>query len=462
MTRSVSAAGVALLLLLSAMSGGASGGPPPLAPIPAGTTPGALSPAPDPATTLAADPAADTATSLGTGSDNPPFALPAAAGSLHLRAPAFLLLEASGGVRLAGRGADTARPMASATKLMTALLALEREPLRRVLTAPAYAAGPAESLMDLQAGERISVADLLTGMLLPSANDAANALAIRTAGSLPAFVSAMNRRAAELGLRHTHYGSPIGLDDGLTYSSAADLARLTTVNERIPFFRRTVARHAAGVGMGLRRRTVVNRNTLLDRAPWIDGVKTGHTIGAGYVLVGSGTVDGVTLISVIMGAPDESARDEDSLALLRFGFRHVRRVELVHPGTIYARPSVRGASSPAELEAAGALAPVLIRGVPVQRRVLVPAALRGPLPAGARVGELVLRSGDRELGRVPLRLRRAIPAPGGLAATLRGPAGVGGIALGTLGLVAGTLLLVRRRRQLEGRKPRTGPTGGLA
>ncbi len=464
MTRRAPAAGVALLLLLATMPSGAPAvAPPPVAPLAVGARAVA---APhrvaDPFGTPAADPAADTAIALGTGADDAPSALPALVGAPHVQAATDVLVEASGGLRLAGRGADIARPMASTTKLMTALLVLEREPLRRVLTAPAYAAGPAESIMDLQAGERMSVADLLTGMLLPSANDAAHALAIRTAGSLPAFVSAMNRRAAELGLRHTHYGSPVGLDDGLTYSSATDLARLTAVDERIPFFRHTVDRRSAQVGIGARQRTVVNRNTLLDRAPWVDGVKTGHTIAAGDVLVGSGTVGGITLISVVMGEPDESTRDDDGLALLRFGFRQVHRVEVVHPGVVYARPRVQGRSAPAELEAAGALAPVLIRGVPVQRRVLAPAQLRGPLPAGTRVGEIVVRSGGRELGRAPLRLRRAIPAPGGLAATLRGVAPAGAFGLGAAAILVGTLLLVRRRRQSEGSGRRTGPAGGLA
>ena len=163
-----------------------------------------------------------------------------------LTASAAVLVDGRDGHVLYRRAASRRRAIASTTKLMTALIALERLPSRRRLTAPVYNAGAAESLIGLRPGERMAVADLLRALLLESANDAAVDLAENIAGSREAFVEQMNERASELGLDHTRYANPIGLDDPANYSSARDLATLARRLLRNRRFARIVMATSAG------------------------------------------------------------------------------------------------------------------------------------------------------------------------------------------------------------------------
>ncbi|MBB4661453.1 D-alanyl-D-alanine carboxypeptidase family protein [Conexibacter arvalis] len=213
--------------------------------------------------------------------------------------------------------------IASTAKLMTALIALERLPLDAVVTAPGYVGDGSESTMGLGNGERIAVADLLRGLLMASGNDAAVALAHAVAGSQPAFVALMNERARELGMHDTSYGNPIGLDHG-TRSSAADLVTVTRALRRHGFFRATVAAPRATLESGAWRRTLHNTNRLLGGSLAVDGVKTGHTEAAGYVLVGSATRGRRAVVSVVLGARSEADRDEATIRLLRYGLKRLR------------------------------------------------------------------------------------------------------------------------------------------
>jgi len=217
------------------------------------------------------------------------------------------------------------RPLliASTAKLMTALVTLERAPLDAVFAAPAYGGDPSESRLGLATGERMRVDDLLRGLLLASGNDAAVTLAVGVAGSEGAFVALMNERARELGMRDTRYGNPIGLDAG-TRSSAADLVTVTRELRRHDFFRATVATRELTLGSGAWRRTLHNTNRLLGGALRVDGVKTGHTDAAGYVLVGSATRGGRAVVSAVLGTRSEADRDEATVRLLRYGLRRLR------------------------------------------------------------------------------------------------------------------------------------------
>ena len=232
---------------------------------------------------------------------------------------------------LAEHEADTARPIASATKLMTAFIALRDLELSDQVTAPEYAAAPGESLMGLQAGEVTTVRDLLFGLLIASGNDAAAALALRVSGSIPDFVAEMNRTARRLGLSETTYADPIGLD-GANTSSARDLASLAIRLREERLFRRIVDTPEITVGEGESEHRLVNRNTLVRSEPFVDGVKTGTTLAAGYVLVASGERKGVELASAVLGAPGEAERDAATLELLDYGFSLYRERTLVARG----------------------------------------------------------------------------------------------------------------------------------
>jgi len=331
-------------------------------------------------------------------------------GPPDVQAPSAVLVEASTGDIAFARKAGDARPIASTTKLMTALLALEGMALDDVLTAPGYDGGPAESVIGLERGERMSVRDLLRALLLASANDAAVALAVGLSGSTGEFVDEMNRRARELGLKDTSYANPIGLDEEGNRSSARDLVKLTAVLRGKPFFRETVDLPRAVLRSGSRRRPIQNRNTLVRDVPVVDGVKTGRTVEAGYVLVGSATRDGVTVLSAVLGEPTEAARNADTLALLRYGLSRYRRSTVLREGQGVRTAKLRYRDERVRLVAADTVRRVLRRGERAQARVVrAPTELDGPLPAGAEVGTIEVRVRGRVVQRVPLVTAAAVP-----------------------------------------------------
>ncbi len=262
----------------------------------------------------------------------------AAEGPPQLSASSAILVEADTGDVLYRRAAEKRRAIASTTKLMTALLTVEEAKLSDRVTASDYVAAPIESKLSLRPGERLSVADLLRGVMLESANDAAVTLAEHVAGTQPAFVRAMNKRARELKLSNTHFSNPIGLDAPDNYSSAHDLARLAVTLRSHRFVRKLADRTSATLQTGYRPRTIRNRNTLLSRDRYVNGLKTGHTGTAGYVLVGTRTRRGVTLVSVVLGTPSLSARDHDALALLQWGAGRYERIHPVTRGEVVGTP----------------------------------------------------------------------------------------------------------------------------
>jgi D-alanyl-D-alanine carboxypeptidase (penicillin-binding protein 5/6) len=329
-----------------------------------------------------------------------------------LSARATELIVAGGGQELYGYAENQEIAIASATKLMTALVTLEHAPLAAVFAQNNYYPASVDSQIGLVPGDRMTVHDLLLAMLLPSADDAAEDLAYNVGrGSVARFVAMMNARAATLGLVHTHYSTPIGLDTPGNYSSAGDLVKLANyLLTHEPFFARAVALPSAALATGPMRR-VTNRNDLVGRVPWVTGVKTGHTLDAGYVLVGSGTRSGLSLVSVVLGTPSQGARDGDTLALLGYGFANFHWVTPVVAGVILARPAIQyQPGRHAQLIAAHAFTRVLPRATPVRIRVDAPRQLTGPLPRYAQIGAVVVLAGHRPIARIPLLLAHALPA----------------------------------------------------
>jgi D-alanyl-D-alanine carboxypeptidase (penicillin-binding protein 5/6) len=362
-----------------------------------------------------------------------------------LSAAAAIVVDGRNGEVMFAENADSRRAIASTTKLMTALLALERARPRDVFTAPPYDAEPVESRINLRAGERMRVADLLEGLLLESANDAAVTLADGISGSSAAFVAEMNERADELGLADTSYANPIGFDDPANYSTARDLAALSLRLMRRPRFRRIVDMPVAELESGASRRVIDNRNVLVARYPWVTGIKTGHTIQAGDVLVGSARRGGARVISVVLGTPSEAARDADTLTLLRWGLDRFRRVRAVDPRRPLARVNVEYRDERATLVARRP-GRVLIRdGERIARRVRAPGELEGPLPAGARVGSVTVLVDGRPVRRMALVTADEVPGAGTLR-ILTSVLGVPLTLLGTLAILVAALLAITRIR----------------
>jgi D-alanyl-D-alanine carboxypeptidase (penicillin-binding protein 5/6) len=278
--------------------------------------------------------------------------------------------------------------------------------------------------------------------MLPSADDAAEDLAYNVGhGSVARFVSMMNARARDLHLTHTHYSTPIGLDTPGNYSSAGDLVTLARYLLRSePFIRAIVSKRSAVLRTGEVVRHVTNLNDLVARYSWINGVKTGHTLDAGYVLVASGTRNGMSLIGVVLGTDSEAARDANALALLNYGFANFEFKTPVHAGELMARPLIKSQTGHrARLIAASTYTHVFPRTQRVQVRVRAPAQLTGPLAKNAVVGSATITAGGRVQARIPLELAVALPqiraskGPGKvvvLSATLSGLVLAAGAAIG--------------------------------
>jgi len=334
-------------------------------------------------------------------------------------AQAAIVVDAVDGTVMFAKRPDAERAIASTTKLMTALLTLEEAKPRAVFTAPAYSAMPAESRINLRAGEKMTVEDLLEGLLLESANDAAVDLAENIAGSREAFVAQMNERAAELGLDHTSYANPIGLDEQGNYSSARDLATLARTLLQNRRFARIVDSPEATLESGSHVRVVENRNDLVAAYPWVNGVKTGYTMNAGNVLVGSAARGPRRrVISVVMGEPTEAARDADTLTLLRWGLDRFSRVRVVPRGRTLARADVKYRDERTPLVARRGVVVTVRDGQHLNRRVRAPDELDGPVAKGERVGSVTVLVDGRRVRSVALVTAEKVPGAGTLRVLL--------------------------------------------
>lgn len=374
----------------------------------------------------------------------------------HLAVRGAGLIDADTGQQLYAVNGSRELQIASTTKIMTALITLEKvHRLDTVLTQPDYHNSPGDSQIDLVPGDRMSVHDLLLALMLPSADDAAVDLAYNVGhGSVSRFVAMMNRQAIALGLRHTHYSTPVGFDDPGNYSSAFDLDKLAAyVRAYSPLFRRITDLPAATLSTGPSRH-VINRNDLVGRVPWVNGVKTGHTSASGYAMVLSGTQDGMTLIGSVLGTSSEASRDANALALLRYGFAEFTLVHPVRAGAVIVRPVVGGVpGGHAVVVADGSVERVIRRADRVSLRVLLRHRLVGPLARGTDVGRVQVLVDSRWVDTVPLVLGHPLPAPPQVSAASTAAPVVGLVALiGLLvfGLRRWSAVRLTRKRRLDG------------
>jgi serine-type D-Ala-D-Ala carboxypeptidase (penicillin-binding protein 5/6) len=373
--------------------------------------------------------------------------------------PSAIVIEVSTGTVACATSPNQRRSIASTTKLMTALLTLERAKLSDVYTAADYQPSPAESQIGLERGERMSVRDLMRGLLVESANDAAVTLAEGVSGSRKAFVRAMNRRAQQLGLEDTHYANPIGLDEAGNYSTARDLVTLARVLRTNRFFRTTTDRPSVRLTTGNRPRTFDNRNTLVRSTSWVNGVKSGHTSQAGYVLVGSGLRRHVQLISAVLGTPSLAARDAATKTLLERNFGKFQQITAVRRGTVMTRVPIRyRRGAELALVAGKTVRRIVPRGQrdDVDRHVIgKPDDVAGPIVAGQGFGAIEIVQNGRVVGRVPLVAASSVPAADleqKAKSWFTSPLPL----LLVVGLIAGTVLVARQLRRTVRNGRRTG------
>jgi serine-type D-Ala-D-Ala carboxypeptidase (penicillin-binding protein 5/6) len=340
----------------------------------------------------------------------PPALAASAGGAPQPDADAWVLVDADDGERLAGSGVSRELAIASATKLMTAYLALQELPLDRRLPAANYSALAVESVLGTRAGERVSVRDLLYALMLASANDAAVTLAEGVSGSVPKFVKEMNAQAEALELTDTGYTNPIGLDAPGNRSSARDLATLADELMERKLFRRIVDTTEHVVKSDQRSIPIDTRNTLLFREPWVTGIKTGHTLEAGYVLVGSATRHGTDLISVVLGAASEATRDASSLELLEYGFSLYKERTPVRAGEALAAPELTDQDEELELVAKRPIRVSARRDQEIATEVSAPGEVEGPVRKGEPLGKAVVELDGRRVGSSPLVAARSAEA----------------------------------------------------
>jgi D-alanyl-D-alanine carboxypeptidase (penicillin-binding protein 5/6) len=338
------------------------------------------------------------------------LAAPAQAAPPPVTAQAFLVENASTGEILAQHASWARVPIASITKLMTVLVTLDHAKLDDVVSVRSDAAAVGESTINLRAGERITVHDLLEGALIQSANDAADALADYVGdGSTARFVAMMNAKAKELGLTRTHFARPDGLDAPGHVSSAQDVTKLAIAAMRQRAVRSIVRQRTARIEGG---RVLHTWNDLLGIFPGLIGVKTGHTGGAGWCEVAAVRRYGMTIYATILGSPTRSQRNTDLAALLRWGLERYRPAWLVRPDRVYMRAAVGyGRDAVPIVPLHGVLRPVRV-DKPLVQRVVAPSALSLPVQRGTRVGEVRVLSGKRLVARVPLVTGRSASRPG--------------------------------------------------
>lgn len=322
-------------------------------------------------------------------------------------AEAAVVMDADTGCVLGSKNSDFKLPMASTTKIVTALLTLEQGQLTDTVALSEEAAQQEGSSMYTSPGETYTVEELLYGLMLNSGNDAAWALAEHMAGDVPAFVQAMNERVRELGALNTHFTNPSGLPDPGHYSTAKDMALIARAAMARADFRRIVGTKAHQVPWPVKDtdKLLVNHNKLLWRYQGADGIKTGYTNEARQCLVASASREDRQLIAVLLKSETGSVW-QDAQLLLDWGFANFANHTLVRAGEkLGTVPVKRGQADQVEAVAQQDVRVTLAQGEEdrVQVSLLeVPTELTAPVEDGQLLGKAVFTLGEKEVGQVAL------------------------------------------------------------
>lgn len=318
--------------------------------------------------------------------------LPIRAEELSLSSLSAVVLEAQNGDVVYQKDPHTPRAMASTTKLMTALVAAETVSADTVVTVSSAAVAVEGSSLGLRAGDTLSMGDLLTGLLLSSGNDAANAVAETVAGDIPAFAQLMNSKAQALGMQNSGFVTPSGLDAAGHAASAYDMALLGRAVLQNDFLRQVCATRNAKITVSEKDVYVTNHNRLLKLSADCIGLKTGFTKKAGRCLVSAATRDGVTVVVATLNGGDYW---NDHLKLYEYAFS---RLESITPQTpdLPLLDVAGGTVKQVSLHTAQPPAVTVKKGETVAVQVQLPAFLWAPVHAGDTVGQITYRVGDTE------------------------------------------------------------------
>ena len=326
------------------------------------------------------------------------FTMPAMAEAPEVQAGGAALIEVSTTKVLYANNAHVKLPMASTTKIMTALLAIENGELDELVTVPAEAYGVEGSSMYLEKDEKLSLRDLLYGLMLVSGNDAAITIAIHIGGSMEGFAHMMNTRAKELGALNTSFVTPNGLHDPEHYTTAYDLALISAAAMKNPEFQEICGTSYYRTATGNVQRTLKNKNKILWQYEGGNGVKTGFTKTAGKCLVFSAERDGMMLLGVVLNCPNMFP---DAMKMLDYGFEHFEMRTLIRAGEVGTRlPVDSGMKNVLEVAAKeDIIIPVGIEGesAAITTRVILSSDLRAPIEIGSEAGRLEVWEGEKLL-----------------------------------------------------------------
>ena len=325
------------------------------------------------------------------------------------RAHSWLVQNGDTGEVLASSDAHGRFAIASITKLMTVLVALDRLKLTDIVTVDPNAAAVGQESIYLRGGERISVLELVQASLIQSANNAADALAMAVAPDFDSFARLMNAKASSLGLKDSHFVRPDGLDATGAYSSAHDVTVIAQEAMKIPFVRDTVRQTTAVISGD---RELHTWNDLLGVVPGVIGVKTGHTNEAGWSQVAAVRSDVGTIYVTILGSPSRTQRNADLQTLLAWGISQYRMVDAMDLTSTYAEAQLPYGRGTLDLVAAKPLRLVVRPGHPLVQKVIAPVSLDLPVKRGQVVGRVQVWSGSKLLGQSALVAGRAVDRPG--------------------------------------------------
>ena len=338
------------------------------------------------------------------------FVLPVSAAP-EVSAKSAILIEAESGRVLYQKNAFVRLPMASTTKIMTAIVAIEQGDLSKTVTVSKDAVGVEGSSIYLEPNERLTLEALVYALLLQSANDAATAIAIEVGGSVEGFAKLMNAKAKELGLTATHFTNPHGLDDEEHYTSAYDLAKITAYALSNKTFRAICSTYKKTIPKGEDgTRVLVNHNKLLRLYEGAIGVKTGFTKRSGRCLVGAAERDGLTLVSVTLNAPDDW---NDHEKLLDFGFSNYERITLAQKGELTTPLPLAGGTADHVIAANADEVSVMLNRThgEITYRIEAPQLLCAPIQTGDPLGRIVYLCDGEEIASSDLVAVSSVDTP---------------------------------------------------
>ncbi len=331
------------------------------------------------------------------------FILAISANALEISAEHAILMECDSGDIVFQKNAFEKAPMASTTKIMTAVVAIENGKLDKIITIPREAVGIEGSSIYLKEGERLTLYELLCALLLESANDAATAIAIEIGGSIDGFAQLMNEKAYELGLFSTHFTNPHGLDDSEHYTSARDLASLSRYAMKIPQFYEIVSSTKKTIPhQDDSYRILINHNKLLKSYLGAIGVKTGFTKKSGRCLVSCAERDGVQLIAVTLDAPNDW---KDHQRLLDYGFEQYESIPLAQAGDYTISLScINGQKNEVICSNLDALCVTLKKGDSSRLSAVFESErfVFAPIKQGERVGKIVYYLDEKEIASLDI------------------------------------------------------------